>query len=508
LYHDDQATVRYSNWTYVIYSQSSTASYTGNYSIVFYDVFGEDWSTDPIDISATCTEVTNALEALPNNVIAPGTVQCLELSSYPYTLSESYGTIYNSAVNIKKRFTLAFPDNAGVLKQIQINTHLDGARPTLFTSEVTSTLGVYVYANGFTGEFYDYVSDYCENVLVTIQTNGQTGTGRYEYLQTTDSLLMPKLLKICLGSADGDTTQASLANEVYNWDYGTKFNPHLVKLVDSTALPISYLCSSLDSYSTEDNSGETSFSGLGTCFRSNPPGFYVAVIYTNSQFKLLNPSKDYSTSTTFYVFTTKGYLQLVSNDVTAYSVVSSQSASQIASLQHSNTLYLNTTGSPKGVTVGYVGQIDCEFNPAGTNNVSVCLKKDDYVFVLNPDYSYDSNGYTLNPRYLNLYQVKKLWREQAKPGLSSPFLYNSPTVFENKLVLNYGVNKLYSLGTITAGSTSPAIGGKVYKFFPPTGVEYATECSARGICNQKTGECECFSGHTGDDCSVQNALAQ
>ncbi len=33
------------------------------------------------------------------------------------------------------------------------------------------------------------------------------------------------------------------------------------------------------------------------------------------------------------------------------------------------------------------------------------------------------------------------------------------------------------------------------------------ECSARGLCNYASGECECFAGYTGPSCSVQNALA-
>ena len=37
--------------------------------------------------------------------------------------------------------------------------------------------------------------------------------------------------------------------------------------------------------------------------------------------------------------------------------------------------------------------------------------------------------------------------------------------------------------------------------------EYVSQCSNRGLCNAETGTCDCFSGYTGDDCSVQNALA-
>ena len=37
--------------------------------------------------------------------------------------------------------------------------------------------------------------------------------------------------------------------------------------------------------------------------------------------------------------------------------------------------------------------------------------------------------------------------------------------------------------------------------------QYVSECSNRGLCNEK-GVCECFDGYTGDDCSIQNILAK
>merc|ERR1711964_101661 len=33
-----------------------------------------------------------------------------------------------------------------------------------------------------------------------------------------------------------------------------------------------------------------------------------------------------------------------------------------------------------------------------------------------------------------------------------------------------------------------------------------TECSHRGLCNHDEGLCECFTGYTHDDCSMQDAL--
>jgi hypothetical protein len=38
--------------------------------------------------------------------------------------------------------------------------------------------------------------------------------------------------------------------------------------------------------------------------------------------------------------------------------------------------------------------------------------------------------------------------------------------------------------------------------------QYVSMCSNRGHCNKENGECECFNGYTGLDCSVQNVLAK
>jgi len=470
LYYDDEASVRYSNWTYVIYAKDITATFTGNYSIIFYDVFGEDWVTDPIDIGATCDGVVTALESLPNNVVPSGTVRCRKDSADNYTFSESLGTIYDSNVNVAAKFTLVFPANAGKLKQIAINTYLDGVRPTLYTSESTSsTLGSFVYANGFTGEETDFVNDFCEGVTVTLEATSTY----YHTLSVTDTTTT-KLLKSCLGDADGNSAQGSMANEVYNWDYGTVHNPHLIKLVDSTSPAVIDLC-----LSASDT----------TCTIDKVPGFYATLIYDGSDFKLFTPAAtDYSTSTEFYVFTTTGTLQMVSNFVTAFSVLSGQSAYDRVPYFHSNVMYVTNVTS----STNYYGSVDCQTNPAGSNGAMTCLDKDDYVLFFNDDLS--AGGAKYNPKYLNIYQVKKMALSRTTPSIT----------------LDTGVNGYYSNGVISSASSTTQIASysRIYKFTPPTGETYAGECSGRGVCNTASGTCECFSGYTKDDCSVQNALAK
>jgi len=499
LYHDDAASVRYSNWTYVIYTLTTT-TVTGNYSIKFFDVYGEDWDTEPIDIGATCADVINALEALPNNVIPTGSVRChTDIDTYSRettTKGNSLGTIFGASVKLQARFTITFPKNAGKLKQIEINTHLDGNRPTLYTTETAkSTLGTYVYPNGFTGEFSDFVPDLCEGVLVTIEAGDDT----FDVFGNLDTQ-STKLLKRCLGSGNGNTAQSSLANEVYSWDHGTVENPHLVKLVDSTELPVTNLCESINDF-TVTGTGVSGGTTTGVCYSPKPPGFYVAIYYDPvlKKFNLFNsPREDYSTTTKFNVFTTTGFLQVVSKDVHAYSIVSSQSDTVIAGQFHSNIMYtMNSTG----LFPDNHGNVDCEtygtIGNASTGHLYACLNKNDYVMVLNAD-SDDTKYY--NPKYLNIYQLKKVSYEKTAAGND----------LQRQLKFDTGVNGLYRLGVSSETINQKASHAFVYKFTPPSngGVKYADECSGRGICNEGTGTCQCFSGHTGDDCSVQNALAK
>jgi len=256
LYYDDSANIRYSNFTYQIYTRALT-TLTGNYSLWFEDRTGEDWQTGPIDIAATCTEVTNALEALPNNVIPAGTVRCYQHPTY----ASANTPIYNSNIKIggsatgTTKFTLAFPANPGYLKQININKYLDGSRATLYSAETgTSTLAWHIYANGFTGEDTDYVNDLCEGVTVTISASTTNNANQL----IVSSAAQTKLLKKCLGDSNNDPTDNV---EVYDWDYGNVAktvkkraykietstevsmampNPHLIKLVDNYEFSYTY----------------------------------------------------------------------------------------------------------------------------------------------------------------------------------------------------------------------------------------------------------------------------
>jgi len=85
LYLDDTATIKYSTFDFaVLHTEPSTnavgaSTYkfsdgmhdeqNGYWAIRFFDIHGEDWLTNPIPARATCDEVIDALNALPNDVI-------------------------------------------------------------------------------------------------------------------------------------------------------------------------------------------------------------------------------------------------------------------------------------------------------------------------------------------------------------------------------------------------------------------------------------------------------
>lgn len=113
----------------------------------------------------------------------------------------------------------------------------------------------------------------CDGVLVSLLSGGS-----YDTL-LTQSAAQTKLLKVCLGGSDGNTADNV---EVYNWDYGTVNNPHLIRLIDATqdndqltttaqtrdpslyVYPVSTLCDSSSSYIPSLGSGKQFSYSLNT----------------------------------------------------------------------------------------------------------------------------------------------------------------------------------------------------------------------------------------------------
>eukprot|EP00605_Chrysophyceae_sp_TOSAG23-4_P001794 GSChrysophyteH1.ASY1.ANO1.1983.1 assembled CDS len=538
LYYDDFQNVRYANYTVQFYVMNDDAVIYGNYSLVFTDVYGEDWETEPIDIDANCGVIQDRLETLPNDVIPWGTVKCFKSEAAlhlfggngqagsihkasgqfapqwkDYMQDESIAdadddeargeTIYSyNHYAIVNKFILAFPGNPGEIPPLKINRYLDGARPTLFSTETgEQTLGVHIYANGFHGETTDYVNDECEGVLIS------SGT--------------PKILKKCLGDSDGVSTNNV---EVYDWDYGSFMNPHLIKLVDATQDRfVEYLRSDGSSYKASilakpvGDPGPTNLDynrgSYGWCRALDPPGFFAVVYFDDCSpfgtgFRVLTrPATDYATTTRFHVFTTKGTLQQVSAHSGAYT--------------HNVIHTTNTTWA------GAQGQVDCETaldsngDPLYSNYD--CLNKGDKIFLiaLGTMDTTTANSLMANPLYPNMYTVEKIGKEVKNPNAADQTNLGElhAEAYRQQITLNMGVNAQYMKHNDDADSDTntnfPGVLATIYKFHPPalnstgtTGYNYVGECSNRGICDSDSGVCECFAGYTGQNCGVINSLAE
>ncbi len=561
LYAENEKNVRMTNWTYQIYTEG-VANVYGNYSILFYDHSGEDWETRPIDIAADCFDLVAALHDLPNFVIPSGSLRCTkDARLVGHETAGRVGSLYstiiqNDYIYLHTKFTLAFPENLGYLKQPKLNFYLDGTRPTLYTDETDSTLGYHIYANGFTGEDTDYVNDYCSDVTVYItakkvvsnvasdaNTNTLSTIYAYRIVPTdTSTDFMLNKLKVCLGGSDADDS-----NNVddYNWDKGSLANPHLIKMIvaedevdETTGLYKNYdMVSTLCTYAQDgvytsvydgksnsllanDGNGNT----LSWCQNKEPAGFYAIIIYDGTDFRMLTRGGyDYGQTTRFNVFTTSGYLQLVRKDARAFTVGVDTTESYAAGVSRIPYMFSDTVYfAPYTQSGDDYGQHDCEYLDADSSISTMdCIEKGDLIMMLAIG-KQDSNSYIsthgyamsssstasdtamtparflINPIYPNIYKVEKLSRENRMSSTETEANYRR---FQMKL--NIGTNAEYVMDTTSTAD----YGAAIYKFYPPAGYNYVGECSNRGICDRTNGLCTCFEGYTGDNCHVQNSLA-
>ena len=487
LYYDDQRNVRAPTFTYQFNSANTAANggtISGNYSIVFYDRTGEDWETSPIQVSGTCVDVINALEALPNKVVPPGSVLCYQhvaaagaedaIALDKPVPATTYTANFGGNFKPYTKFTISFTGNPGKLKQPQLNIYLDGSRPTLSTAEATSTMGSFMYINGFGPEDQDFAPDLCAGVKVSIASNFLTGMTNAQVA----------LLKKCLGDSDGDPTNNV---EVYNWDYAATTgtpgdSPHLIKLIDATQDLSATVYGDPTLSNTFDASkqvlSQTRLCRNGApCNSVNPPGFYAVVIFVSgaandASFKVLsNAHSMYSANTKFNLYTSQSWLKKIDSKVynfggttTVAAIVGDTGDALIAARADafSNVVY---TAADKS----------CE------NNESGCLQKGDYVMI------FDSTTVDKNPEYLNIYQVQKI--EKTPPKVNEGR--------RNKITLDYGVNKNYF---------AVADAAYLYKLTTVNTYTYVSQCSGRGLCDNAMGTCDCFKGYTMDNCGTQSAL--
>jgi len=513
LYIDDESTARVASSTYIVQPGSANAV-SGTYSIKFYDVFGEDYKTSPLEATdeTSCLEVVTALEALPNTVIPQGSVFC---SDYAGTFDDLLGSYaYSGEAGGYHMYSLTFTGNPGYLKPIEIDTYLDGTR------ETASSNGTAVWSDGMTGEFIDYFATQCERVYVTIKPFAATDDDAaaatptmfgmlnvYGYLTDLDTT-ETKLLKKCLGDSDGFTSNNI---EVSDWDYGaTQFfrdavdgwlmsgTPHAVKLVkDSPADDMDGGKFALIWWSPKDEL------------------FYVA-------------TKQSDTESSYVIYTTDGVAERVyvdQNQDSSYNVTETAATARFD--QFSNTLYMSI-------------DVACETQ---TNNIEPCLEKGDLIFITDANWGQDLNtqqnkaffgadtvvdfaaGYADTT---DLYTITKIWtaEETADTAVMCTAAKSSEwscTVgdlysgsYENKFritvdkSINWDGSTLANPSTDSSVTTDSVYGYvQLLKFTPAStgNYEYVSMCSNRGLCNSDDGLCECFKGYTNDNCDTQSSLA-
>jgi len=543
LYLDDAATVKYSIFDFATLSTDDTLTNlftngesdakNGYWAIRFYDLHNEDWVTEPIIGGASCDEVVTALEGLPNNVIPTGSIECsrvtfnngyenmntfanayYEEDGHDANSKKPYRVIYQMALWEARTATnfgelspatavqnytssnetssvqlsgyiyrLKFYGNPGKLPQPDIEVYLDGKRPTLISpNEKVITK---VWTDGQQGENKDYFADHCDGVSVTI---GRTGiAGHVESFLNGMTTAEKNLLKKCLGDSDLDTTNNQ---DVYNWDKGDKYFPHIIKLVRTVTTYTDggyYAVVWYDTDSLLDSTGNE-----GT-------------------FRLLNPfaPPDAFFNDNYDVYTTKGTLALTS----LYSEVTFGFGSKF--LYTVNTTYDNHFGDSS--PFDYDGDISCE---EGANNghkfdfirksddTYHCLNKTDLFTIINWEYP------EYNPPHLNLYAAERLMTTEYKHSVHDKFnsyantgsneMHYMTHMITTDISTNWGV----SVGTAFPDLTSlPHF--HVYKFIPSTDstYEYVAECSNRGLCDRDAGVCKCFSGYTSDSCHEQSSLS-
>jgi hypothetical protein len=507
--------------------QSTLASdLSGEYAIKFYDVFGEDFITAPLQIptpaayNTHCTKVVAALKGLPNRVIPDVTCTLLDINT-----NEGF------------EYVLVFFTNPGKLPGLEIVEHLDGDRSTIIAPGGYTT-AVYTKVNG---EFEDNFAEKCQGVTlkVVIDTNPGTDTwdtsnvrpGSLGYLTDMDAAEI-KLLKQCLGDSDGDEDNNV---DVTNWDEGAIWEaedtgpvvaykmigsfPHAIKVVPK-----------------EDMLGYNYYTG----------GQYYLVWYDSTatagkEFRVANINanqNDASLAQESYAFTTTGIVRQLgwsaSSELADNQAGSSSTDRIVARFDpYTNKLYTNFDTS-------------CENDSDNSNFNHQCIEKGDKLFIIdscwgkgnvniaipiaNPFFGgvklscSDSTEVNLNTG--NLFTVTKISKQPFVDSLSAddPTETKDLTNAETKTYVSTFVIEVdgnigwegkvgdpenTSVATDTTDWSDNTGIVTLFHFTPndASTEEYVQQCSGRGNCGIELGVCDCFNGYSGLACEFQNALA-
>jgi len=424
LYLDDISTVQVPSYFFAVLTTARyydlTSGYynqTGHYSIVIYDRFKQSYHTAPIASGASCDEIIEAIESLPSTVIPPGYTKCYKSSfreKDPLADSNEfrikYGALYRFYLSGSREFKIStskaafqsagfvtsyaenktsdpfltgdlyylqFYGNLGEFPQPAINLYASPSsrhRPSLVSSSGTGQVIAKVWTNGQQSGDIDYFADHCEGVRVQVKTVSADDTYLFGYY------FAPAKFNKCLGSSDFDIENNS--NDFQNWDYGSIYYPHIIKLVrhvddyrDSGFIVVVYYDPTISGFDTQS-------------------GFVSVDIGQNGGYRLMHPFHplDDKEDVIYDVYTTKGTLHWVGPSVEAVFDFAD------------NLIYAtNISYDLSSLSTFPDGDISCESagipfdaSPEIKRN---CLDKSDLFLLLDPLHSKH------NPAFLNLHNA-------------------------------------------------------------------------------------------------------
>lgn len=366
----DDTTARVTQ-TVVRFETSASSTLSGEYALKFYDVFGEDYITQPLSLSPTgvlggvdhCDVVTNALLSLPDNAIP--TIECNQEA-----INTDYGFEY----------VLTFTGNPGKLRELEIVETLDGSQTSVSVSSGTYNANVHTKVNG---EFVDHFSEKCEGVTLKVLVDSDDATdiwglsvrpGSIGYLAGLTET-EERLLKACLSHADYDPDNNV---DVANWDEGFVMEAAGTGPIDTYAMigafPHAIKVVPVDAY--------THF----------VPGEYHLVWYdttaeTGKKFRVANVNNNFNEdgeAPEMHVFTTKGTVQQLgygSGTELADNSAGSSSTDRIVAYfdKYSNKLYTNYDTS-------------CENQPSSSPKNHVCIEKGAQLFIVDSCWGKGNSG--------------------------------------------------------------------------------------------------------------------
>jgi len=525
LYFDDVSALKYAAFNFAILAASPTVDIMsdessrlqGMWDLLVYDNMGEDWRISSLPVGISCEMLLARIEDIPGSVIPKGSISCYRTDVIGKSPLEGiYHGDWNLTMDTPYRkyslgvdgnfprteyyiyrpalwgagfansyeppspsdallsgyvYRLAFTGVPGYLKEPIISRYSDGAtRPTLHSPSgdvFTST-----WTDGEQGEFTDYIADHCKGVVVNVMHDNN---GNW-YLSRFTSLAEESLLKQCLGDADGNPE--SSVGDVFNWDYGDVFHPHLIKLVPSQG-------------DMRQHSGFYSVIFYDTSFH-----IYVGGITTQGTFMLLNPMRPltFVKETEFDVYVTSGTLSLTS------------SKAEVLFDFASNILYtININFDVSGISDIFNGDISCDNWSEESQDVFTCIEKNDLIMF----FSFEKPAH--NPPFLNMYTVNKIFSlpETRYVGDNDPMV-NPSTGIRAASASSFRIHQIITdLSTNWAHDIDETTQFRIYKFSPSilSSYEYVAPCSNRGVCDYEDGLCYCHSGYSGAYCTEQVTIS-